>query len=302
MEKSIYSGLWKDPENAAEELMKLYEKQREQIASDSENSLGRAKELYDTERGEAASAYRVAKMNTDAALAAGGLSGSGESVQRDLMNSMIRGRAMSDAASRYSDAADSIEAGRRKADLEIQKNAADKLIGISSDAADLELRKAKDDREAQKLEADNAREDAELELKSRRQELDEQLARDRFEMEKKKTENDIRLKNYQSQKALDDLVASYGDEIAALEESILRLESAGTGDIYTPDIKPSAAYKRILNQAALSSGAGWGSEGTDPDYALAVRRGVDALMDDPDLDEKYKKQVWLYAKMDGYVQ
>ena len=50
-----------------------------------------------------------------------------------------------------------------------------------------------------------------------------------------------------------DIVGS--DEIAALEESILRLESAGTGDIYTPDVKPSAAYKRILNQAAISSGA-----------------------------------------------
>ncbi|MBQ9545238.1 MAG: hypothetical protein IJV00_08940 [Clostridia bacterium] len=129
------------------------------------------------------------------------------------------------------------------------------------------------------------------------------LAEKKLELDTKKTENDIRLNNYRSQKALDDLRSNYEAEIAELENAVSELQNGEyqVPDRYIPDNKPDEAYRSILNSANRMAGGGWGATADSKAYREFVERALDEIMNDPYLDENYKRTIRFYARSDGYL-
>ena len=288
MEKEKYLELLESLGGAGSEILKRYGEQSDLRESGYQAQLESAKNARDLERSEAAAAARIAQLNTDAALSAQGLGRSGESVQARLMNDMTKNSAMENASKRYDENVRRISEEKRRDDLSAQSDLSRELTDLAKELYEADYRERRDQREDElaekKFEAENA------------------LAEKKLELERRKTDNDISLKNYLSQKALDDLKAGYEKEISDLESALAELETGGAqGSTYKPDNDPDEVYRGILNSASRRAGGGWGATADDKAYRELVLKAIGDILNDPDLDENYKRTIRFYARADGFL-
>lgn len=307
MEKEKYLELIESLGSAGSDILKRYGEQRELIDRNYQTQLESAEKARDLERREAAAASRIAQLNTDAALSAQGLGLSGESVQARLMNDMTRNSAMENAAKRYDENVRRISEGKRQDDLNAQSDLNRELTDLAKELYQIDYRERRDQREDEladrKLEAENKKLEAENSLANKKFEAENSLAEKKLELERRKTDNDISLKNYLSQKALDDLKAGYESQISDLENALAELESGTSGaSTYLPDNKPDEVYRSILNSANRQAGGGWGATADDKKYRELVLKALSGVLDDPYLDENFKRTIRFYARTDGFLE
>ncbi len=298
MLKDEMKKLWEGLSGGMDGIYEKYSQARSARDQQYQNQLDQAKKDYQAQQNAASAQARISAKNAQNTLSAHGLSNSGESLQAQLMNDLVRNDAMNQAADRYGRTVRDLQAEKQSADAQSEGAMLSEMTGLGKDLYALKLEEAKQEQEARASER-------ELDLKEKQYASDHSMEEQKLKLEQDRLAEDRRQFDKEYDEEMKKIIREYQDAIVELENSISRYEAkeAMKEDEGTvPDISALDMYEQIL--ADSKDGLPWwddSDEQLEEDYRAKVSDNVKKIINDPAIDEDFRKSLEMYARVGGYL-